>query len=117
MAINPDCQVKFLSELLLSNKLALNALPLFLLPFYQENAWTELSGVFDNSERDCTQEDIPNLKYLECCIKETLRMYPSVPAFERTVQEDVQIGNNYFSLFYENSSLIFISQSCIKVNI
>jgi hypothetical protein len=44
-------------------------------------------------------------------------MYPSVPAFERTVQEDVQIGNNYFSLFYENSSLIFISQSCIKVNI
>ncbi|XP_046641989.1 cytochrome P450 4C1-like isoform X2 [Daphnia pulicaria] len=65
MAINPDCQ---------------------------ENAWTELSGVFDNSERDCTQEDIPNLKYLECCIKETLRMYPSVPAFERTVQEDVQIG-------------------------
>ncbi|EFX88388.1 hypothetical protein DAPPUDRAFT_311386 [Daphnia pulex] len=61
-------------------------------PDIQERAWIELQNEFGDSERDCTQEDIPNLKYLECCIKETLRMYPSVPAFERTVQEDLQIG-------------------------
>lgn len=52
----------------------------------------ELDNVFGNSERDCTQDDIPNLKYLECCIKETLRLYPSVPAFERNVIEDIEIG-------------------------
>ena len=52
----------------------------------------ELENVFGSSDRDCTQEDMPNLKYLECCIKETLRMYPSVPLFERTITEDVQIG-------------------------
>lgn len=56
--------------------------------------FNELQDVFGESERDCTQEDIPNLKYFDCCIKETLRIYPSVPAFERNVQEDVKIGNN-----------------------
>jgi cytochrome P450 len=58
----------------------------------KERAWVELQNEFGDSERDCTQEDIPNLKYLEYCIKETLRLYPSVPGFERVVQEDVQIG-------------------------
>lgn len=56
--------------------------------------FNELQDVFGESERDCNQEDIPNLKYFDCCIKETLRIYPSVPAFERNVQEDVKIGNN-----------------------
>ncbi|KZS08909.1 Uncharacterized protein APZ42_027005 [Daphnia magna] len=61
-------------------------------PECQEQAFVELDNVFGNSERDCTQDDIPNLKYLECCIKETLRLYPSVPAFERNVIEDIEIG-------------------------
>uniref|UniRef100_A0A0P4YCM9 Cytochrome p450 n=1 Tax=Daphnia magna TaxID=35525 RepID=A0A0P4YCM9_9CRUS len=61
-------------------------------PKCQEQAFVELDNVFGNSERDCTQDDIPNLKYLECCIKETLRLYPSVPAFERNVIEDIEIG-------------------------
>ena len=56
--------------------------------------YDELLDVFGKSERDCTHEDIPNLKYLECCIKETLRIYPSAPAFERDVQEDFKLGNN-----------------------
>ncbi|XP_046450414.1 cytochrome P450 4C1-like isoform X3 [Daphnia pulex] len=61
-------------------------------PDIQERVCFELQNEFGDSERNCTQEDIPNLKYLECCIKETLRLYPSVPGFERAVQEDVQIG-------------------------
>ncbi len=32
------------------------------------------------------------LKYLECCIKETLRIYPSIPYVLRTLTEDVEIG-------------------------
>ncbi|XP_032789185.2 cytochrome P450 4C1 [Daphnia magna] len=61
-------------------------------PDCQEKVWNELQSTFGDSERYFKQEDISNLKYFECCIKETLRMYPSVPGFERTVVEDIQLG-------------------------
>ena len=42
--------------------------------------------------RDCTLQDLPNLNYLECCIKEALRLYPSVHFIERFAQEEFQVG-------------------------
>ena len=32
------------------------------------------------------------MKYLECCLKEALRLYQSVPIMSRTLGEDVEIG-------------------------
>lgn len=52
----------------------------------------ELFDVIGDSERNCTQDDLANLKYLECCIKETLRLYPSAPVFERMAIDDVKLG-------------------------
>ena len=57
--------------------------------------WDELDAVFcGEPDRPCTIQDISELKYLECCIKEAMRIYPSIPFVLRNLTEDVEIGSN-----------------------
>jgi len=58
----------------------------------QDRVRDELFQVFGESDRWCTRNDLGQLKYLECCIKESLRLYPSVALFTRMTTEDVKIG-------------------------
>ncbi|XP_055908731.1 cytochrome P450 4c3 [Eupeodes corollae] len=70
---------------------------LFLLgshPEIQDKVVKELDQIF-GSNRECpaTMKNLLDMKYLENCIKDALRLYPSVPMMARSVTEDVIIGN------------------------
>ncbi|NWS29244.1 CP4V2 protein, partial [Polioptila caerulea] len=57
-------------------------------PEVQKKVHRELDEVFGNTERSVTTDDLKNLRYLECVVKEALRLFPSVPMFARTLRED-----------------------------
>ena len=62
-------------------------------PEIQKKLHDEIDQVFGNSDRSITNSDLQNLVYLECAIKETLRMFPSVPLLGRELQEDTFMGD------------------------
>lgn len=57
----------------------------------QERVREELVRVFGDSDRPCNLDDAAQLKFLECCIKESLRLYPPVPNIKRYIHEDIEL--------------------------
>jgi len=53
----------------------------------------ELNQIFGDSDRPATFADTLQMKFLERCLLETLRMYPPVPIIARKLQDDVKLGN------------------------
>lgn len=54
--------------------------------YLQKRIVEELELVFaDDWYRPCTVDDASQLKYLECCIKESSRLYPSAPLVGRSI--------------------------------
>jgi len=71
------------------------AMTLFLLANnskWQEKCITELQEIFGNDRRTPTMQDLRKMKCLDMCIKESMRLYPSVPLFARTLGKDVRLG-------------------------
>lgn len=56
--------------------------------------WSQwcLLCLLGDSDRFVTSNDLKELRYLECVIKEALRLFPSVPYFARTLQENCYIS-------------------------
>lgn len=62
-------------------------------PKVQEKCFEEIRDIIgDDLEKSVTLKDLTELKYLELVIKESLRLYPSVPFFGRKLREDLEIG-------------------------
>jgi cytochrome P450 family 4 len=59
---------------------------------HQEKVHEELEEIFGDSETPASVKEITQLKYLDRVIKETLRIFPSVPLITRKLTEDVKIG-------------------------
>ncbi|XP_064459126.1 cytochrome P450 4V2-like [Ornithodoros turicata] len=63
----------------------------------QDKIVEELDEIFgSDTERDATMEDVRRMKYLECVLKESLRLFPSVPLIGRELQEDWQYAGTNF---------------------
>jgi cytochrome P450 len=58
----------------------------------QNRVVEELEGIFQGSDRDPNMEDLRCMHLMERCIKEALRLYPSVPVIARTLTEDQPMG-------------------------
>lgn len=61
-------------------------------PEWQERVHDEMAVIFEGSNRNATVQDLNEMKVLDRVIKETLRLFPSVPFIGRTLSEDVQLG-------------------------
>ena len=51
-----------------------------------------MDNIFGDSDRPVTTADLREMKYLECCVKESLRLFPSVPFLARELKEEIVIG-------------------------
>ncbi|CAL1271327.1 unnamed protein product [Larinioides sclopetarius] len=69
-----------------------------LYPEVQKKVVDELDQIFQNEpEREVTREDLTKMKYLECAIKETFRLYPPASFLMRECEEKIEIlGHTIF---------------------
>ncbi|XP_039308615.1 probable cytochrome P450 4aa1 [Solenopsis invicta] len=61
---------------------------------WQKKCIEELNEIFGEDRRLPTIEDLTKMKNLKMFIKESLRLYPTVPLFARTLGEDMTVGEH-----------------------
>ncbi|KAJ8725105.1 hypothetical protein PYW07_016063 [Mythimna separata] len=57
----------------------------------QDKVIEELDKIFGDSDRPATFQDTLEMKYLERCLMETLRMFPPVPIIARHLNQDITL--------------------------
>ncbi|XP_033217509.1 cytochrome P450 4g15 isoform X2 [Belonocnema kinseyi] len=67
-------------------------------PDIQEKVIQELDEIFGDSDRPATFQDTLEMKYLERCLMETLRMYPPVPIIARELKTDLKLVSGDYTV-------------------
>ncbi|XP_066154603.1 cytochrome P450 4g15-like isoform X2 [Euwallacea fornicatus] len=60
-------------------------------PDIQDKVMQELNEIFQGSDRPATFADTLEMKYLERCLLETLRLFPPVPIIARQLQQEIKL--------------------------
>ena len=64
-------------------------------PDIQKKCHEELDSIFgDDKDRPLTMQDLRQMKYIEACIKEGLRLFPSVPYIARVSNQEIMINGH-----------------------
>lgn len=71
----------------------------------QKNIQKELDEIVTSDDCCLTIENLNKMHYLDCVIKESLRMHPSIPITERFSKKEHRFGNHVFS---KNSSYFIL---------
>ncbi|XP_065214565.1 cytochrome P450 4C1-like isoform X2 [Planococcus citri] len=61
----------------------------------QSKLLEEIKTTFSDTEGNPSYQDYVNMKYLECVIKETMRLYATIPIVSRKVNEDVRLPSGF----------------------
>ncbi|XP_053658470.1 cytochrome P450 4c3-like [Anopheles marshallii] len=78
-------------------------------PTVQERVFQEIDGIMGGDrDRHPTMAELGEMRYLECCLKESLRLFPSIPMLSRTLATSVDIeefhipsGTNAVIMLYQ----------------
>lgn len=77
-------------------------------PDLQQRVYDEMQCIHLENGVDINQNDLAHLKYLDMFIKETMRLYPSVPFLTRTLGSDIKLGKIEMSTRYPTIHLIHV---------
>lgn len=73
---------------------AFTALMLAMHPEFQETAFEEILKVMPDKNVDLTQTDLNKLEFIELCVRETLRLFPTAPLIGRVAEKPITLSNN-----------------------
>jgi len=80
-------------------------------PEVQARAFQEIRDVLgDDKSAPVTMQQLGELKYLECVIKESLRLFPSVPLIGRHITEDTVLDGKLIPAHSDVVILIYHAQ-------
>lgn len=73
-------------------------------PEWQKRVQEEIEEVV-GSEENVTFAHLNELKTMEMCVKESMRVYPPVPMIARHIAEDIKLGMLLFCVDYVSRQL------------
>lgn len=62
-------------------------------PEYQKQVYNEVLAVMPNSNMDLAQADLDRLEFTDLCIREALRLFPSIPLIARFPTKPIKLTN------------------------